>query len=104
MSIVKVVHKFVFPLLLLFTLHFVAVHLYAGYCVPFTIDGLFRSFLATASPLCTALLSIINHTHNLYGIVVASTATIVVAKCVNGFMPDFIRQGAAGTGQQAVPG
>ena len=93
MSFYKVINKFVFPLVLLFSLHFLSVHVYAGYCVPFSFDGLFRSFLATASPLCTALLSIINHTHNLYGIIVASTATIIVAKCVNGFMPDFIRQG-----------
>ena len=76
--IVKNILRAVIPFVIVFMSHYVAVHIYAELCVPFSLKGLITSLITTASPWCTGLITIINNTHNMYIVVVAGVIVSLV--------------------------
>ena len=61
--------RFILPVLVLFTAHYVAANLYAAICAPLSLKGLLLSFFATSSPVCNALLGALNFTSNNYTLI-----------------------------------
>lgn len=66
----KLVHVIV-PILTVFLLHYISTNLYASICADLGIIGFLRSFMTAGSPVCNALLNVINTTHNSYSLLVA---------------------------------
>lgn len=68
------------PFLLVFLTHYACTHLYLHICAPpFTISGLLQSFLATGSPVCTVLLSIMHTSSHLYTLAMVGGAALCIA-------------------------
>ena len=66
------------PFLSIFVLHQLVVNVYTVVCAPFSIMGILRSLAMTGSPVCNALLHLINYTQNTYGILVTGFATWLI--------------------------
>jgi hypothetical protein len=58
--------KYVGVSLLLLSIHYCSIQIYAGWCVPPTIYGVVASIFAVASPPCALLLSIAAKSQELY--------------------------------------
>lgn len=59
------------PILIVFVLHYAAANLYVHICANLGLVGFLTSFITTGSPVCNALLNVINATHNSYGLLIA---------------------------------
>ena len=59
------------PILIIFVLHYVSANMYAKICADLGFLGFLTSFMTTGSPVCNALLTVINTTHNSYGLMIA---------------------------------
>jgi hypothetical protein len=70
---------FLLPVALIFASHYVAANLYASICAPLSLKGLLLSFVTTSSPVCTALLGVLNFTSNTYASILAGFLTTAVA-------------------------
>jgi hypothetical protein len=69
---------FLLPVALIFASHYLAANLYAAICAPLSIKGLLLSFVTTSSPVCTALLGVLNFTSNTYAIILGGFLSIAV--------------------------
>lgn len=83
-SYVKTAFIACIPFLTVFGIHYVATNAYAEFCAPRTFFGIFQSLLLTGSPVCSALLTVINNSHNSYGLIVGSLLTLGLAKITMG--------------------
>jgi hypothetical protein len=79
-SYVKTTFLFFLPFLTVFGIHYTATNAYAEFCAPRTFFGIFQSLLLTGSPVCGALLTIVNNSHNSFGIIVGGLLTFGLAK------------------------
>lgn len=66
------------PFIAVFTIHYVATNIYASLCAGLSIIGFLRSMMATGSPVCGVLLSIIQYTYSTYGVLIAGLGTAFV--------------------------
>ncbi len=67
----KKIGQIALPILTVFVLHYVSTNLYVKICADMGILGFLRSFMITGSPVCNALLNVINTTHNSYSLLIA---------------------------------
>jgi hypothetical protein len=63
------------PILTVFIIHYVSANLYVKMCADLGFLGFLTSFMTTGSPVCNALLTVINNTHNSYGLLIAGIAS-----------------------------
>jgi hypothetical protein len=59
------------PVITVYILHYISANLYVKICANLGFLGFISSFLTTGSPVCNALLTIINTTHNSYSLMIA---------------------------------
>ena len=59
------------PILTVFILHYVSTNLYAKICADLGFLGFLTSIMTTSSPVCNALLTVMNTTHNSYSLLIA---------------------------------
>lgn len=78
MSIVNTLKKIFIPVLSVFAAHYVAANLYTRICAASGIVGFLTSLMTTGSPICNALLTIINTTHNSYAIILTSIVSVFI--------------------------
>ena len=71
--------RFLLPVAVLFTAHYVAANLYAVICAPLSLKGLLLSFFATSSPVCNALLGALNFTSNNYTLIMGGLLASTIA-------------------------
>jgi len=71
------------PFAIVFMTHYFATNLYTSICASMSIKAFLRSLVVTGSPLCGTLLSIINYTHNSYGVIIAGFGTAIVHQLTN---------------------
>lgn len=63
------------PIGCFFLLHYASANAYASVCAPLSFQGLIASVFTTASPVCNALLGVMNYTSNNYTLL---TSTLIV--------------------------
>jgi hypothetical protein len=78
-AFLKKVAHFAVPILTVFVLHYVAANMYAKICADLGFLGFLTSFMTTGSPVCNALLNVINATHNSYSLLIAGLIGGLVA-------------------------
>lgn len=69
---------FVIPFVSSFSVHYAATHIYAAMCAPLSLWGILQSAVLTGSPICAAILGVINHTHNAYGAVILGISGVII--------------------------
>jgi hypothetical protein len=70
--------RVVFPVVLVFLIHYVCTHLYLHICAPpLTLTGFIQSILTTGGPICKTLLSIMKESSHLYGISILASVVLV---------------------------
>ena len=72
---------FVIPFVTSFTTHYAATHIYAAMCAPLSLWGILQSAVLTGSPICSAILGVINHTHNAYGAIILGISGVII-RCI----------------------
>lgn len=75
------------PFLTVYLVHYAAANAYASLCTPLSLWGLIQSLLLTASPICTALLTVVQNSNNSYGLIVSGLLTSLLAKLALGSAP-----------------
>jgi hypothetical protein len=68
------------PFLTVFLVHYAAANAYASFCTPLSLWGLVQSLLLTASPICSALLTVVNNSNNSYGLIVTGIVSGFLTK------------------------
>ncbi len=68
------------PFLSAFAVHYISSNLYAHFCTPLSLWGLFQSLVLTASPVCVALLTVMNNSNSSYALLVTGIVTGLLAK------------------------
>jgi hypothetical protein len=56
----------------------ISTHLYVQFCAPTGIHGFIQSLLMMDSSFCRMILSVMNHHHNLYGIMITGIVGVLV--------------------------
>jgi hypothetical protein len=59
------------PLFGVFFLHYIAANAYAAICAPLSVEGLLLAFFTTSSPVCNALLGILNFSSSNYSMIMS---------------------------------
>jgi hypothetical protein len=73
-SFSKKIAAVVLPILVVFTVHYIAANLYVKTCANYGFIGFLTSFVTTNSPVCNSLLAIMNATQNSYAMLLTSMA------------------------------
>lgn len=68
------------PFLTAFLIHYISSNAYAEFCVPRSFFGVFQSLLLTGSPMCSALLSVMETTHKSYGVIIGGLLSLALYK------------------------
>jgi hypothetical protein len=71
------------PVVVLFFVHYLAVHVYASLCAPLSFMGFFQTVLTLGSPLCNFLLNMISQSHTIYAALIVAAATFAGGFLVN---------------------
>ncbi len=62
---------FLLPLLVMFTGHYLAANAYAAVCAPLSLRGFLYAIFTTSSPVCSALLGVLNYASTNYGLIIS---------------------------------
>lgn len=66
----KKIGLIVLPIIIVYVTHYASTNLYANICADLGFIGFIKSFVTAGSPICNALLSVINTTHNSYSVLI----------------------------------
>lgn len=78
MGVVTLVIRYSLPFFTVFIAHYISTNLYASLCAHLSLFGFLRSLVVSGSPVCGALLHIMNYSHIGYGAIVVGFGTAML--------------------------
>lgn len=75
------IKKTIITLFFIYLLHYLLIHFYIHYCLPFGFTGFFKSIVYSVSPICITLQWVTSYTINCYHTIAIGLIIFIINSC-----------------------